>query len=153
MNKEGALRKRIQIWASQQGWRLLRNFVGLVWIGKVAEGPYSLTFRNRSTQVVELYDVRRIPVGLCTGSSDLIGWRTLRITPDMVGQRVAQFCAVEAKTPSMPLPTKEQRNFLRQVAKAGGYAAVVREKDEILHFEEVNRGDQNDFDMRLRKDA
>lgn len=154
MRREGALRRRIQLWATQQGWRLFRNVVSLAWVGKPSEGPYKLTFRNRETDVVELYDARCIKVGLCDGSSDLVGWRTVRITPAMVGRRIAQFCAVEAKTVNMPAPSRQQRNFLRQVAKAGGYAAVVRDKNGILQFEEVrDRGNQDDFGMRLRKDA
>jgi len=154
LNRESALRKRIQIWATRQGWRLFRNVVSSVWVGKPSEGPYRLTFRNRETEVVELYDARCIKVGLCEGSSDLVGWRTLRITPEMVGQRIAQFCAVEAKTVNMRAPTQKQRNFLRQVAKSGGYAAVVRDNNGILKFEEVRgNGNQNGSDMRVRKHA
>jgi len=153
VRRETALLKRILIWATQSGFRLFRNAVGLAWVGTLSEGPYKLSFRNRDTQVVEIYDARPIRYGLCIGSSDLIGWRTLRITEDMVGKRVAQFCALEAKTENMSGPTKEQRNFLQQVAKSGGYAVVVREKDEILKFEEVGHGDQNRTDLRLRKEA
>ena len=153
MRRETALLKRILIWATREGFRLFRNAVGLAWVGTLSEGPYKLSFRNRDTQVVEIYDARPIRYGLCIGSSDLIGWRTLRITEDMVGKRVAQFCALEAKTENMSGPTKEQRNFLQQVAKSGGYAVVVREKDEILKFEEVGHGDQNRTDLRLRKEA
>ena len=36
--------------------------------------------------------------GLCKGSSDLIGLRVLEITPKLVGQRLAQFVALEVKT-------------------------------------------------------
>ena len=35
--------------------------------------------------------------GLCKGSSDLIGLRSLEITPELVGQRLAQFVALEVK--------------------------------------------------------
>lgn len=40
--------------------------------------------------------------GLCPGSSDLIGFRTITITPDMVGQQVAVFTAVEVKDRGRP---------------------------------------------------
>lgn len=152
MRSETALIKKILIHVSQIGWRLFRNNVGQAWTGKVGEDGH-LSFRNRDTYYIELYDARPLRYGLCVGSSDLIGWRTVQITSDMVGQRIAQFCAVEAKTVNMRAPTEEQRNFLRQVAKAGGYAAVVRDKDGILRFEEVCNGNQNHSDMRLRKDA
>lgn len=152
MNREGPLRKRILIWASQQGWRLFRNFVGNVWVGKISEDG-RLSFRNRDTYFVELYDARCIKVGLCEDSSDLIGWRTLIITPEMVGKRIAQFCTLEAKTINVRL-TQGQRNFLYQVTKAGGYAAVVREREGKLLFEEVSDGSQNHSNVRqMRKDA
>jgi hypothetical protein len=35
--------------------------------------------------------------GLCKGSSDLIGLRSLEITPELVGLRLAQFVALEVK--------------------------------------------------------
>ena len=153
MNREGILLKRILIWVSEQGWRLFRNSVGQAWQGTISEGPYKLTFRNRETDVIEIYNARCIRYGLCAGSSDLIGWRTLRITPEMVGQRIAQFCAIEAKTVNARAPSDEQRNFLYQVAKAGGYATVIRDKDGILKFEEVRDGNHNDSKMQMRKNS
>lgn len=66
-----------------------------------------------------------IKYGLCPGSSDLIGWRSV----DIDGEQVAQFCAVEIKTLSYPSLTKKQANFLFQVLMAGGYSAVVMESE------------------------
>ena len=63
--------------------------------------------------------------GLCKGSSDLIGLRSLEITPEMVGQRVAQFVALEVKTAS-GVVSSEQRAFLQLVQQLGGVAAVCR---------------------------
>ena len=40
-----------------------------------------------------------IQYGLSIGSSDLIGWRSVEVTPEMVGKRVAIFAAVEVKRP------------------------------------------------------
>ena len=62
--------------------------------------------------------------GLCKGSSDLIGWRSLTITPDMVGQTVAVFAAIEVKDRGTPTP--EQLHFIAQVQAAGGLAGVAR---------------------------
>ena len=67
--------------------------------------------------------------GLCKGSSDLIGLRSLEITPELVGQRIAQFVALEVKTPLGTL-SPEQRAFLRLVEQLGGMAAVCRSVDE-----------------------
>jgi len=67
--------------------------------------------------------------GLCKGSSDLIGLRALEITPELVGQRIAQFVALEVKTPQ-GVVSPEQRAFLRLVEQLGGMAAVCRSVEE-----------------------
>ena len=40
---------------------------------------------------------RRVKYGLYKGSSDLIGWKSIEITPEMIGQRFAVFVSVEVK--------------------------------------------------------
>ena len=78
--------------------------------------------------VVELANARRLNFGLVKGSSDLIGWRPVEITPEMVGQTIAQFVAVECKTLAYGKTTEEQDNFLGQVAGSGGHAILAREQ-------------------------
>jgi hypothetical protein len=68
--------------------------------------------------------------GLCPGSSDLIGFRTVVITPDMVGQRIAIFTAVEVKDRGKP--TDQQQAFINLVQQAGGLAGVARSVPEAL---------------------
>ena len=90
-------------------------------------------FRNQVGSY-ELKDGRRLSSGLCKGSSDLIGWKSIRITPDMVGETVALFVAVEVKQPG-ERPTPEQRLFLEAVRNAGGIAGVatsVQEAEKLL---------------------
>ena len=74
-----------------------------------------------------LLDQRGRPVtfGLCPGSADLIGYRTVTITPDMVGQQLAVFAAVEVKA-ERGRPTAEQLTFLEHVRAAGGRAGIAR---------------------------
>jgi hypothetical protein len=74
-----------------------------------------------------LQDRRGVPVryGLQPGSSDLIGWRTVTITPEMVGQQVAVFTSIEVKTPTGRL-RPEQQQWLDAVQVAGGIAGVAR---------------------------
>jgi hypothetical protein len=67
--------------------------------------------------------------GLCKGSSDLIGLRSLEITPELVGRRIAQFVAIEVKTAQGVL-SPEQRAFLRFVQELGGVAAACRSVEE-----------------------
>jgi len=74
---------------------------------------------------------RRVQFGLCVGSSDLIGWKSVTITPDMVGKKLAVFTALEVKT-STGRPTKEQVNFIQAVRSAGGFAGIVRSVDDAV---------------------
>ena len=86
-------------------------------------------FRN-STGAAVLRDGRFIRYGLCVGSSDLIGWTTREITPQMVGNKVAIFTAIEVKTGDIKT-TKEQKNFIDNVNASGGIAIEVRGENEI----------------------
>lgn len=70
-----------------------------------------------------------IRYGLCTGSSDIIGWQSVVVTPDMVGRRVAVFVAIECKSDS-GRPTKEQLAFIAAVKAAGGIAGVCRSSED-----------------------
>jgi hypothetical protein len=101
--------------------RLFRNNVGKGWVGKLIKN---------TRESITLVSYRPLESGLCVGSSDLIGWTTVEITPEMVGGRVAVFTALELKTKNVQT-TKEQKNFLEQVQKAGGMAGIVKEKIDI----------------------
>ena len=99
---------------------LFRNNVGTAWIGdtsKLKDG--SVLIRNP----------RVFHAGLCEGSSDLIGWRSLTITPEMVGQTVAVFAALEVKSKT-GRATAGQKNFCQRVTEAGGFAGIVKSPDE-----------------------
>ena len=63
------------------------------------------------------------------GGSDLIGYRRVRVTEEMVGQEIAQFAAVEVKTPRGRVKA-EQQQFINHVLSAGGVAGVARSVDE-----------------------
>ena len=86
-------------------------------------GPVRL-WRNNSGALVDQQG-RLVRFGLAKGSSDLIGLRTLEITPDLVGQRIAQFVALEIKT-ARGVVSPEQRAFLQLVKQLGGLAAICR---------------------------
>ena len=86
-------------------------------------GPVRL-WRNNSGALVDQQG-RLVRFGLCKGSSDLIGLRSVVITPDLVGQRLAQFVALEIKT-ARGVVSPEQRAFLQLVEQLGGLAAICR---------------------------
>lgn len=106
--KESELTKQLQLLASELGARLFRNNVGVL---EDKRGNY-------------------VKYGLCVGSSDLIGWRSVEIKPEDVGKKVAVFFAVEVKMKKKKA-TKEQAAFIEAVRKSGGIAFVVRTKEEL----------------------
>lgn len=81
-------------------------------------------FRNQ-VGTYKLPDGRWITSGLAKGSADLIGWQTVEITPDMVGQKIAVFLSLEIKAGSGRV-RPDQENWQAQVKKAGGIAAICR---------------------------
>jgi len=86
-------------------------------------GPVRL-WRNNTGALVDQQG-RFVRFGLCKGSSDLIGLRALEITPELVGQRIAQFVALEIKT-DCGIVSPEQQAFLQLVQHLGGLGAVCR---------------------------
>lgn len=84
-------------------------------------------------RIIRLKDYRRIEFGLIKGSSDLIGWRQLTITPDMVGMHVAQFVAIEVKDATGRLQPS-QGVFIGQVNGAGGLAGIARSAEDALEL-------------------
>jgi len=126
--------KLAQIILSKKGWRVFSNPMGAGFVGKV-----TAEYNDSGGHVVELIGARRLPFGVCNpGGSDGIGWRPLKITEAMVGQTVAQFVAVECKTKAYKTASKDQKNFLAQVVRAGGLALIaMREGDDGVIFDEI----------------
>jgi len=82
--QESDVQNSVRLAASREGWRLWRNNSG--------------AFKDERGRVVRYGLANDSPkVNACIKSSDLIGWRRLTITPDMVGQTVAVFVARECK--------------------------------------------------------
>ena len=108
--KESNIQKQIMIVLSTPGTRLWRNNCGAL---KDAEG-------------------RLIRYGVANpGGSDLIGWRSITVTPDMVGQKLAVFLAIEVKG-EKGKATDQQRNFIARVRADGGLAGVARSVEDAL---------------------
>jgi hypothetical protein len=103
MASEQTIQQEIRIACSNGNTRLFRNNTGTL---KDANG-------------------RPVQFGLCKGSADLIGWRTVTITPEMVGQQVAVFTSIEVKTATGRL-RPEQQQWLDAVQASGGIAGVAR---------------------------
>lgn len=109
MNEMNRLRA-IMLGLSTPGVRLFRNNCGAL---KDAEG-------------------RLIRYGVANpGGSDLIGWRSVTVTPDMLGQKIAVFLAIEVKG-ERGKATDAQVNFISRVKADGGLAGVARSIDDAL---------------------
>jgi hypothetical protein len=86
------------------------------------------TFRN-NVGLFTTISGDKIRTGLCKGSSDLIGWTTVEVTPDMVGKKVAIFMGIEIKS-SKGRMSKAQIKFAENVNDAGGIAFMARSPEE-----------------------
>jgi hypothetical protein len=113
-----------QLHATAKNWRLFPNPIGLGWIGRLVN-EWMVTRKGRRVHMVQLADTARVRFGLTPGSFDLVGWKPLTITADMVGTTIAQFATVDAKTKGYKRLSPEQKMWARAVKKAGGYAGVA----------------------------
>jgi hypothetical protein len=127
---EAAILAAVRIALSKAGAVVFRNNVALAWVGR----PIKILRRQQiwvSLGDVVLQQARPLHAGLCVGSSDLIGFKSVLVTPDMVGSRVAIFTAVECKDDD-GRATTDQSNFLERVEMAGGIAMLVRSSDDAV---------------------
>jgi len=99
--------------------KAFRGNAGQGWTGDAERQPDgSLLIRNPRP-------LHALPKGF----SDLFGWRAVTITPEMVGQTMAQFLAVELKA-ERGKATPEQLAFIAAVQRDGGRAGIARSVDE-----------------------
>lgn len=136
-----------QIWMalSARGDRLWRNNVGTAWqgekVGAATEGGVLAWLKKRLparakkiARVKVLINPRRVKFGLFEGSGDLIGLRSVLITPEMVGRRIAQFMSVEAKAEGA---TTKKEHLERQKAWAtairhlGGIGVIAESVEDV----------------------
>jgi hypothetical protein len=103
MSSEQTIQQHIRIACSTGDTRLFRNNTG--------------TLKDQNGRPVQF--------GLCKGSADLIGWKRVTVTEDMVGSTVAVFLSIEVKTATGRL-RPEQQQWLDAVQAAGGIAGVAR---------------------------
>jgi hypothetical protein len=86
--------------------------------------PAVRLFRNN---VGSLRDAagRLVRFGLHPGSGDLIGWRSVLITPEHVGQTLAVFASIEVKS-DRGRARDDQILWARAVAAGGGLSGIAR---------------------------
>ena len=128
---EGKIWRDIRDKLSKGTMRLFRNEVGN---GVAIRHKHAFTRQAIITACCELAQKMggsgaRIHFGLTVGSGDLIGFRSVVITKEMVGQKVAVFTSCETKTATGKV-REEQTNWQRFVNEAGGIAVIARSVED-----------------------
>lgn len=125
---EQQIQQRIRLALSRGSVRLFRNNVGTGWAGRTQQITRANAFTIGQTLKpgdVVVRNARPFHAGLAVGSADLIGWKSIEITPDMVGQRVAVFASVEVKSPT-GRRRPEQVTWQEQAQAAGALSGIAR---------------------------
>lgn len=104
---------------------MFRNAVG--W--GIATSPKAM-HRTRDGKIL-LDHGSPIRYGLFPGSGDMIGYKTVTITPEMVGQKIAIFQSIEIKTKGDRL-RGDQRNWNRALLRDGAIAEVWRDTGKTI---------------------
>lgn len=113
--------------ASSLGARLFRQQTGMGWVGKVERWNFMRKVDIYPGDIV-IRKARPFHAGF-EGLSDLGGWVSVVITPEMVGSTVAVYTQAEIKAGTQL--TTEQRKWIDAVKKAGGRAGVARNEDDL----------------------
>jgi hypothetical protein len=132
---EKGVKGNAMIAINELGGIVFTNPVGVGWVGK---------FKSMTAGEATIVGARRQAFGLIKGSSDLIGWMRVKITPEMVGKTVAIFLAVETKD-NYGKPTAEQLHFINMVRADGGMAGIVKGNGDIVRIVE-------EWNERTKKD-
>jgi len=117
-NPETVIQQEIRLHSQKAypGLRLFRNECGTAVIKEPGEKP------------------RHVRYGLSPSSPDLVGWRSLVITPDMVGQTIAQFVGIEVKTEEGARKNgpheRRQKKWIDLINQSGGLAFIATSPDE-----------------------
>ena len=106
-NPETNIMNKIMLAMSQKGYLCWRNQVGLF----------------------KTLDGRTVNIGI-KGSSDLMAVKPTVITPEMVGQTLAVFVAVEVKT-ATGRQSEPQKKWQKAVEKLGVKYILARSEDDI----------------------
>lgn len=120
-NRETKLSKHILLAAQENGYTLFRNQVGAGWAGDSVKNDSVVLIRNP----------RFVKYGLLEGSGDFIGWKSVTITSDMVGETVPVFASIEVKTKTGKA-SKAQLTWKNNLDRAGAIAIIAREPDDLV---------------------
>ena len=116
--------------AALAGVVLFRANSGKAWLGM---GPP----RRLTDGSVVLPGGRPVALGLAlasgapvAGQGDLLGWRTITVTPEMVGKKCCIFTSIECKESKGGKTSPDQIRWRDIVIASGGFACVASSSDE-----------------------
>jgi len=128
--QESEILNRVRVKCSEVGIVTFRNNSGSAWQGKSELTRMTRMGRLEPGDVI-IRQATFVKYGIANpGGSDLIGWRPVVITPDMVGHKLAVFTALEVKTATGHVEA-EQQAFIDSVNQSGGMGQIVRSIDDI----------------------
>ena len=111
-SSEARVQSAVRLEAARCGVRLYRNNVGVLKDDRGVPLRFGLANDSKAMNTV-------------VKSSDLIGWRPVLITPDMVGEKIAKFVSVECKAESWKWKATDHEK-----AQAAWHALVNRDGGE-----------------------
>lgn len=128
-----ALTNNILLALGNGGTTLYSQETGFAWVDGTGRKDVQRAARTQQVTLqkgdVVLRKAHMIRMGLCEGSADVIGHETITITPEMVGQKIAVFTAVEVKGDN-DRPRPKQVDFVNHVKAAGGRAGFAYSVDD-----------------------
>ena len=119
--KESSIQNEVQIALSQAGHYNLRINSGQFWGGSILAHDGARLVLEHPTKIM----------GAPAGTSDIIGCVTRTITPEMVGQTVAIFAALEVKRPG-ERPEKHQERYLALMRSRGAITGWATSPEEAV---------------------
>lgn len=133
------LTHRLMVAMSNVGATLFRNNVGNGLMIRHTNVEIRQRIIDACTRLAEAKggSAYRLQFGLCPGSSDLVGFTPVTITPEMVGKTISVFTATEVKFGADRVK-QEQSNFINAVRSSGGIGIVARDVDGAI--EELRKG-------------
>ena len=139
--EESNIARRIQMDLSPHKVVLFKNvrgnFYSIGAVKKLIAAALTLKIVPVKSAIDFLRKRGRIAAGLSQdGSSDLIGYTQVLVTPDMVGTTVAIFTAVEVKTATGTVQPN-QTKFCSVVNSHGGRAGIARNAQEAKKVAQI----------------
>jgi VRR-NUC domain len=129
---ESPLLKKIMLaLGTLPGVRSFRNNVALAAAGRIQWIKRTETIKLNAGDAV-VRNARPLHAGLVKGSGDLIGWKRVTVTPEMVGKDLAVFMSVEVKDGDNGKTSTEQNTWRNVVIDFGGIAIVARSEADAV---------------------